>query len=64
MRLLDSPDDKVRADMVKFILQNMGRSRGWHGNSPQIVQTIMSDKDKGIQIRNVFGIEEAQAEEK
>lgn len=57
MKLLDSDNDKVVFDTAKFILQNLGRSRGYHGDSPAIAMAIeKSGDDIKVAIQGIFGI--------
>ena len=57
MELLDSEDKKVVFDTAKFILQNLGRSRGYHGDSPAIAMAIEnSGDDIKVAVQGIFGI--------
>ena len=59
MELLDSEDKKVVFDTAKFILQNLGRSRGYHGDSPAIAMAIeKSGDDIRVQLNALFGMSE------
>lgn len=54
--LMNSGDEKVRADMAKFVLRTLGKGRGWaESAAPQFQQQITADEKK-IQVLNVFGI--------
>lgn len=50
--LLASSNDKLKAEVAKFILERLGRDEGW-GQNPQIVQQI--DTTDGS-IKQIFGI--------
>ena len=57
MKLLDSENEKVVFDTAKFILQNLGRSRGYHGDSPAIAMAIeKSGDDRKVAVQGTFGI--------
>ena len=57
MKLLDSDNEKVVFDTAKFILQNLGRSRGYHGDSPAIAMAIeKSGDDIKVAVQGIFGI--------
>ena len=57
MKLLDSENEKVVFDTAKFILQNLGRSRGYHGDSPAIAMAIeKSGDDIKVAVQGIFGI--------
>ena len=57
MKLLDSDNEKVVFDTAKFILQNLGRSRGYHGDSPAIAMAIeKSGDDTKVAVQGIFGI--------
>ena len=57
MKLLDSQNEKVVFDTAKFILQNLGRSRGYHGDSPAIAMAIeKSGDDIKVAVQGIFGI--------
>ena len=57
MELLDSENEKVVFDTAKFILQNLGRSRGYHGDSPAIAMAIeKSGDDIKVAVQGIFGI--------
>ena len=57
MELLDSKNEKVVFDTAKFILQNLGRSRGYHGDSPAIAMAIeKSGDDIKVAVQGIFGI--------
>ena len=57
MKLLDSENEKVVFETAKFILQNLGRSRGYHGDSPAIAMAIeKSGDDIKVAVQGIFGI--------
>lgn len=57
MKLLESENEKVVFDTAKFILQNLGRSRGYHGDSPAIAMAIeKSGDDIKVAVQGIFGI--------
>lgn len=57
MKLLESSDEKVVFDTAKFILKNLGRSRGYHGDSPSIAMAIeKSGDDIKVAVQSIFGI--------
>ena len=57
MQLLESDNEKVVFDAAKFILQNLGRSRGYHGDSPAIAMAIeKSGDDIKVAVQGIFGI--------
>ena len=57
MKLLDSENEKVVFDTAKFILQNLGRSRGYHGDSPAIAMALeKSGDDIKVAVQGIFGI--------
>ena len=57
MKLLDSENEKVVFDTAKFILQNLGRSRGYHGDSPAIAMAIeKSGDDIKVAVQGIFGM--------
>ena len=57
MELLESENEKVVFDTAKFILQNLGRSRGYHGDSPAIAMAIeKSGDDIKVAVQGIFGI--------
>ena len=57
MELLDSKNEKVVFDTAKFILQNLGRSRGYHGDSPAIAMALeKSGDDIKVAVQGIFGI--------
>ena len=57
MKLLDSDNEKVVFDTAKFILQNLGRSRGYHGDSPAIAMALeKSGDDIKVAVQGIFGI--------
>ena len=57
MKLLESDNEKVVFDTAKFILQNLGRSRGYHGDSPAIAMAIeKSGDDIKVAVQGIFGI--------
>ena len=57
MKLLESENEKVVFDAAKFILQNLGRSRGYHGDSPAIAMAIeKSGDDIKVAVQGIFGI--------
>ena len=57
MELLESKNEKVVFDTAKFILQNLGRSRGYHGDSPAIAMAIeKSGDDIKVAVQGIFGI--------
>ena len=57
MKLLDSDNEKVVFETAKFILQNLGRSRGYHGDSPAIAMAIeKSGDDIKVAVQGIFGI--------
>ena len=59
MKLLDSENEKVVFDTAKFILQNLGRSRGYHGDSPAIAMAIeKSGDDLRVKLNALFGMSE------
>ena len=56
MKLLESENEKVVFDTAKFILQNLGRSRGYHGDSPAIAMAIeKSGDDIKVAVQGIFG---------
>ena len=60
---MNSTDAKLRADIAKFVLKTLGKTRGWsEAPSSQIVQQI-STEDKAVQIRNIFGLPEEKKEQ-
>ena len=57
MNLLNSDNEKIVFDTAKFILQNLGRSRGYHGDSPAIAMAIeKSGDDIKIAVQSIFGM--------
>ena len=57
MNLLNSDNEKVVFDTAKFILQNLGRSRGYHGDSPAIAMAIeKSGDDIKVAVQGIFGM--------
>ena len=57
MNLLNSDNEKIVFDTAKFILQNLGRSRGYHGDSPAIAMAIeKSGDDIKVAVQGIFGI--------
>lgn len=57
MKLLNSDNEKIVFDTAKFILQNLGRSRGYHGDSPAIAMAIeKSGDDIKVAVQGIFGI--------
>ena len=57
MKLLDSENEKVVFETATFILQNLGRSRGYHGDSPAIAMAIeKSGDDIKVAVQGIFGI--------
>lgn len=61
--LLNSTDQRIRLDTVKYILGHIGRKQGW-ADSPQIAiqQAIVADEKK-LKIMNIFGIEENEQQQ-
>lgn len=56
IKLLDSEDDRVVFDTCKFLLQHLGRSRGYCGNSPAMQVDVKSGDDVKVRVQALFGI--------
>lgn len=54
---LKSEDEKVRLECAKFMLTKLQSAKPRWSDGPQIAQQIvMSDQDKNLSIKNIFGI--------
>lgn len=53
LQLLDSNDPRIVLDTSKFILQHLGRHRGYYGDSPAI-QIQAAGNDLKLQIQQLF----------
>lgn len=62
---MTSNDERVVADICKFLLKQCGRNRGYCGDSPglQINLTTEQVRDKVKQIFNLDDIEEVEAKD-
>lgn len=54
--LMNSRDERVRADMAKFVLRTLGKGRGWAESAPPQFQQQITADDRKIQIMNIFGV--------
>lgn len=52
--LLHSGDQNMRADIAKFILKTLGKSKGWNEQTSMLQQISTNGKD--IEIKSIFGI--------
>lgn len=60
----ENVDSKLKLEVAKTILQTVGKQRYQDQPQVQITQNVMSDADKTIAIKNIFGITDKNDESK
>lgn len=59
VELLNCGNPKIEFDTAKYVLQSIGRHRGWNGDSPAMQVAIQkSGDDIKVAVQTLFGIEQ------
>lgn len=63
LQLLDSKNERIQFDTVKYILSHIGKGRGWGSSDPRVALQVNSDPEsRRTQVNLIFGIDNDEAD--